>query len=774
MGARGPFRIAAYFDDPAGRRLAVEAVRGLRPAEAQVFHGVAEGWVRRQDLRALVAAGLTVDVLAGVPGRRRRAAGGPAPPQPGARGRRTPRQRRQLERLRATVPPVPPPNRDVYRVHVGGPISRRQREAVQMQGAEITAFLPPNLYVMSIPGKRLPAVMAMPFVQAVERYDLDHTVTPELLDELAAGPGGDAVRAFDLVVHRPEDLDGVRRAIEATPGAAVVEASDIVMRFRAPATEAFLAGLAHMPEVASLAPVRPAKLYVDHGRRLLGIEAVNAGLTPERWTGEGEIVAIFDSGVDAAHPDLADRIASAEALAGASTDDLVGHGTHIAGIVAGTGAASKGTVRGVAPGARLAMTGVVGQDEQPALPADLGQLLQAAVDRGARVVNLSFGFAIGGAYDGSAMTIDRFLAQHPDVVVVVAAGNEGAEAAGNFTYRTVTTPGTAKNVVTVGASASDRGDFPGVTWGTFRPSAFSQAPAATEAVAGDPDLPAADSGRGPTDAGSVKPDVVAPGTFVLSARASKAPASSFWEESTKNGGRYAYLGGTSMAAPMVAGAAAVVRQFLRQELNLGDPSAALIKAVLVASARRLPSLRAAGTPFDVGYPDFDQGFGRVDLSSVLPNANASAARRIEAVDVLTIDPLALESRAPEDSPRVAARTYSTSVGAGATEPLRIVLTWTDREGEGVQNSLQLDMRGPGGLRVVGNALHTFDRDPVFDDPDLDGVIFDHRNTVQQVLVDPPPPGDYAIRVVAANTPFPPQGYALCVVGELAAPLTATA
>src|SRR5439155_26974841 len=124
------------------------------------------------------------------PGRRRGAAPGPAPPQPGARGRRTPRQRRQLERLRGTVPPVPPPGRDVYRVHMAGPISRRQREALQMQGAEITAVQPPGLYVMSIPGKLLPAVMAMPFVEAVGRADLDLTVPPELLDEPAAIPGG--------------------------------------------------------------------------------------------------------------------------------------------------------------------------------------------------------------------------------------------------------------------------------------------------------------------------------------------------------------------------------------------------------------------------------------------------------------------------------------------------------------------------------------------------------------------------------------------------------
>jgi serine protease AprX len=761
--ARGPFRVAVYFDSASERRRALGTLRKLRPGEVEVFRGVAEGWADAPDVSGLIRSGLTVDVLERPPKTGAgREAKGLAPRRAEAR------HQRQLARLKA-LSAGQRPAEDAYRLRLRGPLSRARRERLLAAGGRLLSVAGPDQAVAWISAGRLVEITALPFVLGVERYDVEHTVTSDLLASVAAGAEGRRVQAFDVVLHRASDLPAVQAAIEARTGTSVLAASGLALRFKGPVDEAFLAMVAGLPAVRRLTPYRAAKLYVDLVRKLIGVAAVNSGQHP-RWTGEGEIVAVFDSGIDKTHPDLADRIAAIDALPRATAEDVHGHGTHIAGIVAGTGTASGGKVKGMAPGVQLVSIGVVTDAGVPVLPPDLGEMLQRAVEAGAKVVNLSFGVPVGGAYDGGAVTLDRFCFEHPDVLVVVAAGNEGAQHDGGFTFKTVTSPGTAKNGLTVGACGSDRPDFPDVTWGTFRPSLFSDPPAKDEPVAGDPGLPAADSGRGPTDAGSVKPDVVAPGTFVMSARAAGAPASEFWQEVSEFGGHYAYLGGTSMAAPVVTGAAAVLRQFLREEMSQANPSAALLKAVLVASTVRLAPIREAESRFDFGYPDFDQGFGRVDLATVLPGTGASNKRRLEVVDVPTTAPEALESRAPEDSPRTAVRTYTATVEAGSEEPLRVALSWTDREGEGVQNNLQLDVRGPDALRAPGNAELRFEVDPLIDDPDLDGVVFDKRNTVELVAVPSPPAGEYSIRVLAANTPFPPQGYALCVVGELAGPL----
>jgi hypothetical protein len=102
----------------------------------------------------------------------------------------------------------------------------------------------------------------------------------------------------------------------------------------------------------------------------------------------------------------------------------------------------------------------------------------------------------------------------------------------------------------------------------------------------------------------------------------------------------------------------------------------------------------------------------------------------------------------------------------ADGPLRVTLTWTDVPGVFVQNNLQLQITGPGGLRRTGNSEHTYLKDPAVDDPEGRGLIFDKRNNVEQVRLPVAKAGVYRLLVSAQNTPSPPQGYALCVVGAL--------
>lgn len=503
----------------------------------------------------------------------------------------------------------------------------------------------------------------------------------------------------------------------------------------------------------------------DRVRKLVGIEALNKG--SERWTGKGEVVAVIDSGIDTTHPDLADCVESFEAVAGAMETDRIGHGTHVSGTIAGSGAASDKKIRGMAPEARLVGLGIVDESGKLCLPADLGELLHKVADKGAKIINLSWGTPLASVYENGSMAVDTFTRERPDVLVVVAAGNQGKALQGYPSLYSIGTPATAKNAVTVGACAGDRTEFKDASWGAYAPRRFPAAPTKEELVAGDPQRPAALSSRGPTDSEAVKPDLLAPGTAILAARAAEAPDRSFWKPYPEFENRYGFMNGTSMATPVVSGTAAVVRQYLREERKLENPSSALLRAVLIASALRVPWSRAAEDEHDCGYPDFDQGFGRLDLSTLLPHDGGSKRRGLVVEDVQEKDADALESRAPEGAAHKAIHTYKVKVPAGAKEPLRIVLAWTDYSVRGIQNVLALDVRGPEGLRRRGNEEHAWLQPPSkYLDPELQGLRSDNRNNVQQVFLKDPPAGEYHVRVVAQNTLFPPQGFGLCVCGEL--------
>jgi len=665
-------------------------------------------------------------------------------------------------------------DQDAYLLRFSGSLRPEWQDELKVLGVALNPSQPPFIYRAMLDRRQLAAVRQLPYVEAVKRYGLRETVTPALMAVMesvkeraeeapaAAAPPPSPV-AFDLTVHQASDLARVAQILESTPGVKILCRCETAMRFEIDPQSPVLAALANLPAVRLLTPFKAPKLLMDHARQILGAAAV-CSLPGADLTGAGQTIAMFDSGIDPQHPDLQHHGVVQLQYGGGSLLDSVGHGTHVAGILVGDGTGGPTPGPGMAPQAQLISVGIVTPSGNLDIPTDLGKLLRMGTAQGAKIINLSWGIPISGDYEVYGESIDRFVHENPEILVVVASGNEGKAPQGRHLAKTIGQPAGAKNVLTVGASASDR---PGPeTWGQVRQSIFPLAPAKDEPVTGDIDLPAAINSRGPTDYDSVKPDVLAPGTMILSARPAQATMRYVANHPSPH---YGYLNGSSMAAPMVAGAAALLRQFLRIHRQMPQPSAALLKALLILSTIRLPKASDHSEAFNSGYPDFDQGFGRVDLRMILPYPGAPPRCRLSFVDVANDSPLALASRQEIGAARKSSRAYSLVFDADSTRPLRLVLVWTDVPGRSVQNSLEMRLQCPDGRKYLGNQEHT-----AFWPPWAVGGGSpwpDRHNNVMSVVAPNPGRGNYRVTILANDTPFPPQGFALAAGGEFVGDLT---
>ncbi|MFF5081662.1 S8 family serine peptidase [Actinoplanes sp. NPDC000266] len=304
------------------------------------------------------------------------------------------------------------------------------------------------------------------------------------------------------------------------------------------------------------------KVWLDGQRKpTLDVSVPLIG-APAAWqaglTGAGVKVAVIDSGVDLTHPDFAGQVAGAEDFTGSGNlTDPVGHGTHVASTILGTGAASGGRYKGVAPGAKLLSAKVCGLEE--CFESDILAGMQWAAEQGAAVANMSLGAPDTPDIDVLEQGVDDLTAKY-GMLFVIAAGNSGESG-----DSTVESPGSAEKALTVGAVSK-----------TKELASFSS--------------------RGPrAEDAAVKPDITGPGVQIVAARSVDGQFPPVDGEEA-----YTSLSGTSMATPHVAGAAALLAQRHPQW------RATQLKATLTAAAD-------PGT----GLTPYEQGSGLVDIKRAL-------------------------------------------------------------------------------------------------------------------------------------------------------------
>ncbi len=493
-----------------------------------------------------------------------------------------------------------------YLVQFHGPIEEAWAAQVERVGAVLLGYVPDHAVIAQIAPERLDAIRALPSVRWVGPYRAEYKLAPALTPATSRIAG---TTVEVTVIGFPGEAPAVLEQLLTAQGAAIhaLSATSLGVVAQATVDAAALPALAAASAVSWIEPYLAPRLTNAEGRKILNVESVwqSSGLF-----GAGQIIAISDSGLSVENdlsPEFAGRLVRAfapsemnpdRADCRAKTDwtDLNGHGTHVAGSVLGNGIASgsnptaqeyTGSNAGTAPAAQMVFM-AMNTDGSPGIqcvPSN-GNYIAFGYQNGARISSNSWGSNSQGAYTFNDSVVDDYIWRNRDYLVLFAAGNAGPGP------RTIGSPGSAKNIISVGASENNR------------PERGPQDPVSGGSISDNPNQVAYFSSRGPTSDGRIKPDVVAPGTNILSVLGAAAGGLS----PAAPGQPYAFSSGTSMATPLTAGTAAIARAWLTTLRGVANPSAALQKALLINGAAQL-----AGA----ATPNAQTGWGRVDLKNTI-------------------------------------------------------------------------------------------------------------------------------------------------------------
>ncbi len=597
------------------------------------------------------------------------------------------------------------PEADLHLVQWVGPVREGWLEQLRAIGLEPIQYIHPHTYVVWGRGDDVEAARAADAVRWTGAFETAYRLQPRW-------------RAFqptsvqiDVLMVRSAGIDSLLEQLRVLGGDDVRHAT-IDPRFAIASLR--IAG-DRLGDVARLPGVYSVQLEpTDGGLRSemsnqikvgnydashIAFPGYTAWLSSVSLSGAGVRMANVDSGVQETHPDLAGRMVSCTGTTCSSTSS--GHGTHTAGIMAADGASAttdaNGFLRGLgmAPGAEL-----FEQIYSPFFtqPGGMLLLMEDSFDNGAVLSGNSWGPAgTPQGYDNDTLQVDVGVRDADDDL----PGNQ------NFTYvlsfmnggggtSTQGSPDEAKNLFNIGSTKMRTG-----------------------ASAQDPNINdlSSNSAHGPALDGRTIPHMVAPGCLV---------------DSTEPTNSYGLRCGTSMASPHVSGAVGLFFEYYRG-LGFGaDPSPALVKAAFLPVAHDLDGFRDAdnGT---LGHPfDSKQGWGRMDAAAVLDPQQAVA---------YFDNPMIFDNTGEEWSQLLTVDDPS--------EPVRLMLVWTDAPGHGLggstpawNNGLDLEVDADGST-YLGNVFGA-------DGLSATGGTADDRNNTEGVFLGAPTAAQITVRVLASD------------------------
>ena len=631
------------------------------------------------------------------------------------------------------------------------------RDALAAAGLRVLRDLPGGKVLVAGGGAK---VMVQEGILESSPWPAEQAIAP-VLRELTPGAAGGFPAGVPVVVGLAPGVDAAEVAGRLAAAGAKVSWSDagrdvpeLGLRVPAAALGGVRAELEAIPNLvfADLQP--PVRLR--NSRSAWRCQSGVSGSTPVfdlGLAGEGQVIGVMDTGIDVDHchfddpehglPALNDRHGVAvsaghrKVLAvdfwwsadwpdpGPFDWDSQGHGSHVAGSAAGDQGGNRRHDHedGMAPAAKLVIQdGGFGIDDCGDLPGlgcpmtSLEPMLAQAWAQGARIHSNSWGDEENlrpfNRYTERTADVDRFTWEHPEMLVLFAAGNGGG-----WGTDTVGSPATGKNSIAVGA-AWDAGVEP---------------PCVVDF-----------SSRGWTADGRVKPDLVVPGHNVRSAANDGVVGTASCNMRASSG--------TSMACPTAAGLAALVRQYYTDgwyPTGVADdhsslvPSAALLKATLIGAAVDLTTLGCSRVE---PIPSRDQGWGLVQLDRALYFAGDDHH--------LVVHDERAGFRRPDDAP------FEMTLEVAVPGPLKAVLVWTDPPSSSAAevnlvNDLDLVVSGPDGS-FRGNALaqgrSVSDGEP------------DRVNNVEVVWLPEAAPGPWRLTVSPHAIARGGQGWALVVTG----------
>jgi hypothetical protein len=516
---------------------------------------------------------------------------------------------------------------------------------------------------------------------------------------LWAGRAADSVQ-ITVALHSDERITDWADRISRDFGARVLGAQTITNAMELILPSSQVLKLATLDAVSFIQPALPPQQEHNDGCRSAA-NVDSAQNAPLNLTGSGVLVGIWDGGrVDETHPDLTGRVISTDA------SGVTSHATHVAGTILGNGTQSSGTYKGMA---RLAQTLTCMWWNTAS--EMVTQYQEAIMSYGAEISNNSWGVGITAPVSNSKClaTLGNYFIEDATIDQIVR-GDAGAP---------IIIVWSAGNMRSTGSQYC--GSI-GWTWNTIDPLASSKNVIAVGAVNSNDKSMTSFSSWGPTDDGRIKPDIVAPGCQT---------SGDFGVTSTESGGGYTVKCGTSMAAPVVTGLIALMKQRWNQTTPSDNLLPSTVKGILINTATDLGN---------VG-PDFQNGWGLVNATQ--------AARKVG---------IGWRSYVESAAGTGVTHTYSLTI-APSTPKLKVTLVWDDKggtaqAGNALINDLDLELVDPSSNQILPWVLNPMN--PSL--PATHGA--DHLNNTETVEVSNPSSGTWLAVVTGYNIPNGPQKYSL--------------